>query len=200
VSDRRRAWARALYGAAPDSGSREDYGEALEGIALAMRSDASIHEYLVDPSAPRDRKRFLLEAALPAAPSGGPEGAAGARASVFSRFCGLLADKGRIGLVPHIARAYRAIRDADERIARVEIESAREASAAVVERIAAAWAARSGARKAFATARVNPDLIAGYRLRSGSLRIDYSLAGRVERLRRELGRPLDSRPPARGEG
>ncbi len=203
MSDRRRAWARALYDAAPDAASREAYGEALEGIAVAMRADAAIREYLVDPSMPRGQKRGLLEASLPApasAPSGGGADAAGERASVFSRFCGLLAGKGRIALVPHIARAYRAIRDADERIARVEIESAREAPAAVVERIAAAWAARSGARKAIASARVNPDLIAGYRLRSGSLRIDYSLAGRVGRLRRELGRPLDAGSPARGEG
>ncbi len=197
MSDRRRAWARALFDAAPDPASREAYGEALEGIAAAMRADAAVHEFLSDPSAPRDQKRRLLEAALAAPPGGG---AAGARAAVFSRFCGLLADKGRIGLVSHIAAAYGAIRDAAEGIARVEIEAAREASADVVGRIAAAWAARLGARTAVATSRVNSDLIAGYRLRSGSLRIDYSLAGRVERLRRELGRPLDQREPARGEG
>lgn len=198
MSDRRRAWARALYDAAPDSASREAFGKALEGLAGAMRSDHSIHEYLVDPSAPRDQKRRLLEAALPgASPSGA---AADAKAAVFSRFCGLLAAKDRIALVPQIAVAYRTIRDAEEGIARVEIESAREAPTAVIDRIAAAWAARSGARTAVASSRVNPDLIAGYRLRSGSLRIDYSLAGRVERLRRELGRPLDTGSPVRGEG
>jgi F-type H+-transporting ATPase subunit delta len=193
VSDRRRAWARALYDAAPDSGGRAAIGDALDGIAAAMRSDPAVHEFLEDPSVPRDRKRLLLEAALPAAGTG----ASAAASAVFGRFCGLLADKGRIGLVPHIARSYRAIRDADEGIARVEVESAREAPAAFLESMARAWAAYAGAKSAVAVGRVNSDLIAGYRLTAGSLRIDYSLAGRLERLRRELARPLE---PPRGEG
>jgi F-type H+-transporting ATPase subunit delta len=193
VSDRRRAWARALYDAAPDAAGRSAIADALDGIAAAMRADPGIHEFLEDPSVPREGKRRLLEAALPGAGAGGADGAA----AVFGRFCGLLADKGRIALVPHIARSYRAIRDADEGIARVEVESAREVPAAVLDRIARAWASRSGAKSASAASKVNPDLIAGYRLRAGSLRIDYSLAGRLERLRRELARPLG---PPRGEG
>jgi len=190
VSDRRRAWARALYDAAPDSPSRAAFGDALAGVAAAMRADAGVHEFLVDPSASRDDKRRLLEAAL-----SGADGPAGA---VFGRFCGLLADKGRISLIPHIALTYRAIRDADEGIARVDVEAAREVPAGILDRIARAWAAYVGARTAAATTRVNPDLIAGYRLRAGSLRIDYSLAGRVERLRRELARPLG--PSSAGAG
>jgi F0F1-type ATP synthase delta subunit len=59
-----------------------------------------------------------------------------------------------------------------------------------LERIAAAWTANSGASTTMATVRLNPALIAGYRLRAGSLRIDYSIAGRLERLRREFARPL----------
>jgi len=198
VSDRRRAWARALYEAAPDAASRAAYGEALDALAAAMQADLDLHEFLVDPAVSRGRKSSLLEAAL--APGSGvavsSEGSA-----VFSRFCGLLADKHRIALIPQIARTYRAIRDADEKIARVEIESAREIPADVVERIARAWASYSGAKSAVATSRITPALIAGYRLRSGSLCIDYSLAGRAERLRRELARPLDiSGTSARGEG
>jgi F-type H+-transporting ATPase subunit delta len=194
VSDRRRAWARALYDAAPDSEGRAAFGAALDGIAAAMRSDLGVHEFLEDPSAPRQRKRELLESALPArTAAGGADGAA----AVFGRFCGLLADKGRIGLIPHIARSYRAIRDADEGIARVEVESVREAAAETLERLARAWAAYAGAKSAVATGRVNSELIAGYRLTAGSLRIDYSLSGRLERLRRELARPLG---PPRGEG
>jgi F-type H+-transporting ATPase subunit delta len=197
VSDRRRAWARALYEAAPDSEGRAAFGDALDGIAAAMRSDRGVHEFFEDPSAPRRRKRELLESALPARAAGAGAGGADGAAAVFGRFCGLLADKGRIGLVPHIARSYRAIRDADEGIARVEVESVREAAAETLDGLARAWAAYTGAKSAVATGRVNSDLIAGYRLTAGSLRIDYSLAGRLERLRRELARPLG---PPRGEG
>jgi F-type H+-transporting ATPase subunit delta len=197
VSDRRRAWARALYDAAPDAAGRSAIADALDGIAAAMRSDPGIHEFLEDPSVPREGKRRLLEAALSAPAPGAAGAGAGGAGAVFGRFCGLLADKGRIALVPQIALAYRAIRDADEGIARVEVESAREVPSAVLDRMARAWASRSGAKSAVAASKVNPDLIAGYRLRAGSLRIDYSLAGRLERLRRELARPLG---PPRGEG
>ena len=77
-----------------------------------------------------------------------------------------------------------------------------------LERIATAWTTYAGAKTTRATVRVDPALIAGYRLRAGSLRIDYSIAGRLERLRRELARPLDKSPgtpggptaEARGEG
>jgi F0F1-type ATP synthase delta subunit len=66
-----------------------------------------------------------------------------------------------------------------------------------LRRVAAAWTVYAGAVVTQATVRVNPELIAGYRLRAGSLRIDYSIAGRLERLRRELAQPLMR---ARGEG
>jgi ATP synthase F1 delta subunit len=198
VSDRRRAWARALYEAAPDAAARAAFGAALESLAAAMRSDPELHEFLVDPGVSREQKKALLEAALVSKPDPGPSSGADA---IFSRFCGLLAAKHRIALIPQIARSYRAIRDADEKIARLEIESARELSTELVERIARAWAKFSGSKSTVATTKINPVLIAGYRLRSGSLCIDYSIAGRAERLRRELARPLEmSGTSARGEG
>ena len=54
-----------------------------------------------------------------------------------------------------------------EHVARIELEAA------------------SG-RKVDATRRVDPDLIGGLVLQAGSLRVDASVRGRLERLRREL--------------
>jgi F-type H+-transporting ATPase subunit delta len=118
---------------------------------------------------------------------------------VFARFCSLIVEKGRTHLLPQIARSYVAMRDLDEGIARLEVEAAREVDPAALDRIAKAWNAYSGALSTRTSVRLNSALIAGYRLRAGSLRIDYSIAGRLERIRRELAQPL-GKPSAQAGG
>jgi F-type H+-transporting ATPase subunit delta len=191
VPDRRRAWARALFLAAPDRESRAAYSEALSALSSAIGTEERFGEFVADPAIPKSKKAAVIASALDPAVGKGPG------AEVFGRFCSLLVEKGREGLLPQIARAYRAMHDADEGIARLEVEAAREVDGEALERIAAAWTTYSGAKTTRASVRINPELIAGYRLRAGSLRIDYSIAGRLERLKRELAQPLR---PARGEG
>jgi F-type H+-transporting ATPase subunit delta len=192
VPDRRRAWARALFLAAPDRDARAAYAEALEALVAAVEGEERLREFLADPSAPKDAKASILAAALGSAGQGEPQ-------AVFGRFCALLVEKGRSALLPQIVRSYCAMREEDEGIARLEVESAREVDKAALDRIAKAWTAFSGAKTTRASVRINSELIAGYRLRAGSLRIDYSVAGRLERLRRELAQPL-GKPSAQAGG
>jgi F-type H+-transporting ATPase subunit delta len=202
VPDRRRAWARALFLAAPDQAARAAYGDALEALEIALEREPRLHEFLSNPAIGKEAKSSLIAAALEKA---------GSQASVvFGRFCSLIIEKGRAPLLVKIAHSYGALRDADEGIARLEVEAAREVDSAALERIAQAWAKYSGAKTTRTSVRLNPNLIAGYRLRAGSLRIDYSIAGRLERLKAELARPLGkssasagglaSGGAARGEG
>lgn len=186
MPDRRRAWARALFLAAPDRESRAAYAEALEALSAAIDSDARFREFLIDPSAKKSAKASILASAMGIA----AESAKGSGQAVFERFCALIVEKGRTHLLPQVARSYGAMRDADEGIARLEVEAAREVDPAALARIAQAWNSYSGVKTTRTRVRINPALIAGYRLRAGSLRIDYSIAGRLERLRRELARPL----------
>jgi F0F1-type ATP synthase delta subunit len=211
VPDRRRAWARALFLAAPDGEARASFADALEALSAAIDGDALFREFLADPSAPKGAKATILASAigLTSASGGGASGGAKGLGSaaepgtaVFERFCALIVDKGRTALLPEIARSYGAMRDADEGIARLEVEAAREVDGEALKRIATAWTSYSGSKTTRARVRINSALIAGYRLRAGSLRIDYSIAGRLERLRRELARPLGAQASgaARGEG
>ena len=188
MPDRRRAWARALFLAAPDKAARAAYGEALEALASAIEHEKRLSEFITDPSVAKEKKAAVLMASL-----GEPEGPSAQVelcSAVFGRFCSLVVEKGRSSLLVQIARSYGAMRDADEGIERLEVEAAREVDGAALERIAQAWTRYSGAKTTRTSVRVNPSLIAGYRLRAGSLRIDYSIAGRLERLRRELAQPL----------
>jgi F-type H+-transporting ATPase subunit delta len=198
VPDRRRAWARALFLAALDRESRAAYADALAAISSTIAAEPRFREFLANPSVAKDAKASILASALAADDRGHAKGSG---AAVFERFCALIVGKGRAALLPQIARAYGAMRDSDEGIARLEVEAAREVDPDALGRIAAAWTSYSGSRTTQAKVKVNSALIAGYRLRAGSLRIDYSIAGRLERLRRELARPLvKSSGAARGEG
>jgi F-type H+-transporting ATPase subunit delta len=201
VPDRRRAWARALFLAAPDKAARAAYGEALAALASAVEREKRLRDFITDPSIAKGKKAAVLMASLGESK--------GSSAEVFGRFCSLLIEKGRSSLLVQIARSYGAMHDAAEGIERLEIEAAREVDGAALERIAQAWTRYASAKSTRASVRVNPSLIAGYRLRAGSLRIDYSVAGRLERLRRELAQPLGKtsasadvapRGAARGEG
>jgi F-type H+-transporting ATPase subunit delta len=185
--------------AAPDKGARAAYGEALEALASAIEREKCLREFIIDPSVAKDKKAAVLMAALRDL-KGSPQ--AELSSAVFGRFCSLLVEKGRSPLLVEIARSYCVMHDADEGIERLEVEAARDVDGAALERIATAWTRYSGAKTTRTSVRMNPSLIAGYRLRAGSLRIDYSIAGRLERLRRELAQPLGKFPSgaARGEG
>ncbi len=193
MPDRRRAWARALFLAAADRESRAAIAQALEGLRGAVDRDRPIRNFLSDPSVARSAKVSVIAASLAAN--------GGARASgraAFERFCSLVVEKGRTYLLPQIARSFGELRDAVEGIARLDVEAAREMAAEALQRVAAAWTIYASASTTQATVRINPELIAGYRLRAGSLRIDYSIAGRLERLRRELALPLGASPGIAG--
>jgi F-type H+-transporting ATPase subunit delta len=196
VPDRRRAWARALFLAAPDKAARAAYGDALEALSFAIENESRLREFISDPSVAKDKKAAMLASSL------GDSKETELSSAVFGRFCSLVVEKGRSSLLLQIAHSYGLMRDADEGIERLAVEAAREVDGAALERIASAWTVYSGAKSTRTSVRVNPSLIAGYRLRAGSLRIDYSIAGRLERLRRELAQPLGKFPrgAARGEG
>ena len=110
--------------------------------------------------------------------------AEGADALVLN-FLRLIAEKGRAAELAEIADELDVLVAAAARILDVELVTAHELSeqefARVIERIEAA----SG-RKVQASRSVDPDLIGGLVLQAGSMRLDASVRGRLERLRHEL--------------
>jgi F-type H+-transporting ATPase subunit delta len=104
---------------------------------------------------------------------------------LIRNFLRLLAEKGRIGEVDEIGREFERLSAEEEGVLNVELTTAVELSdddaKAIVEQIESA----SG-RTVEATRKVDPDLVGGIVLEVGSLRLDASVRGRLERLRREL--------------
>jgi F-type H+-transporting ATPase subunit delta len=102
-------------------------------------------------------------------------------------FLRLIAEKGRAGELPQIADELDTLVAADARILDVELTTATELSDQEFGRILGQIESASG-RKVQASRKVDPDLIGGIVLQAGSMRLDASVRGRLERLRHDLTR------------
>jgi F-type H+-transporting ATPase subunit delta len=102
-------------------------------------------------------------------------------------FLRLLAEKGRIGEIDEIGWEFERLSAEEEGVLNLELTTAVELSdqdaKAIVEQIE-----RSSGRKVEARRNVDPELVGGIVLQIGSMRLDASVRGRLERLRRELVR------------
>lgn len=121
----------------------------------------------------------------PRAKSGVLDELLGGADELVRNFLRLTADKGRIGEIEEIARAFERLVAAEERRLNVELTTAFELSDDEAGQIISQIERASG-RKVEATRQVDPGLIGGLVLQAGSLRLDASVRGRLERLRREL--------------
>jgi F-type H+-transporting ATPase subunit delta len=100
-------------------------------------------------------------------------------------FLRLIAEKGRAGELEGIAEELEALVAAEHRVLDVELTTAHELSDEEFGRILGRIEASSG-RKVQATRKVDPELIGGIVLQAGSMLLDASVRGRLERLRHEL--------------
>jgi F-type H+-transporting ATPase subunit delta len=110
--------------------------------------------------------------------------ASGADAIVVN-FLKLLAEKGRAAEIEDVGEELDALVAQEQRILDVELTTAHELSDEEFGRILGRIEEASG-RKVQAERRVDPDLIGGIVLQAGSMRLDASVRGRLERLRHDL--------------
>ena len=100
-------------------------------------------------------------------------------------FTMLVVEKGRAAEIAEIAEEFEALVGVEAHILDVALTTAAELSDADFRRIVADIEKKSG-RKVQATRSVDPDLIGGIVLQAGSMRLDASVRGRLDRLRQEL--------------
>jgi F0F1-type ATP synthase delta subunit len=178
-----RTWADALLRHEAPASVQEKRALALETVADTVISVPSfsancVARFLDDP---RVDGRSKLDALSSLAPGDG----------AWSAFCELLIRKRAYKFFPGIATAYRAALDKMAGIERVVIESPRPLDADSRQAILKAWSDIRKTSGIVATELIRPDLLGGFRFRSGSIRYDASVAGRLRNLRSFLARPLD---------
>jgi F-type H+-transporting ATPase subunit delta len=110
--------------------------------------------------------------------------AAGADELVVN-FLRLLAEKGRAGELASIVDELDALVAELERVLEVELTTATDLSDDEFDGILARIESASG-RTVRASRKVDPDLIGGLVLQAGSMRLDASVRGRLQRLRHDL--------------
>jgi F-type H+-transporting ATPase subunit delta len=97
----------------------------------------------------------------------------------------LLVEKGRAGELREIVRELDTLVAREQRRLAVELTTAYELSDEEARALVGQIEQASG-RTVEATRKVDPELIGGFVLQAGSFRVDASVRGRLERLRREL--------------
>jgi F-type H+-transporting ATPase subunit delta len=100
-------------------------------------------------------------------------------------FLRLIAEKGRAGEIAEIVEELDTLVAAEHRVLDVELTTAHELSDTEFNRILEQIETASG-RTVQAERKVDPDLIGGIVLQAGSMRLDASVRGRLERLRHDL--------------
>jgi F-type H+-transporting ATPase subunit delta len=145
----------------------------LEDLAQAIAEVPELEAVLTNPETESRVKGDVLEQVL-----GGAD-------ELVRNFVRVVVEKGRAGEIPEIARELDAIVAAQEHVLDVEVTTAHELSDADFQRIVTDIEQKSG-RPVQASRSVDPDLIGGIVLQAGSMRVDASVRGRLDRLRQEL--------------
>ena len=168
-----RMYARALFEAAQETGRLSETHEELGDFVASVREVPELRRLLENPQLDPQAKRGALGELL--ADSG----------DLLRNYLLLLVEKGRESEIEHIAAEFdELVARAEGRIS-VELTTAVELSDDEAGRIVG-QIERSAGRTVEATRKVDPALIGGIVLQAGSLRLDASVRGRLERLRHEL--------------
>ena len=147
--------------------------EALADFAAAAAETPELRSVLRNPQLESSAKAAILA------------DLAGEEEPLFTHFLQLAAEKGRAGEIEDIAKEFERLMAREERRLSVELTTARELSDSEAETILKQIEEAAG-RKVEATRKVDPGLVGGIVLQAGSLRVDASVRGRLERLRHEL--------------
>ncbi|MDQ2909909.1 MAG: ATP synthase F1 subunit delta [Actinomycetota bacterium] len=168
-----RVYARALFQAAQEQGRLEPVREELERVVTAAAEVPELRGLLRNPELDPRARAAALEDVL----AGGDE--------LLRNFLLVLVDKGRIGELEVIAQEFERLVAEAEGVLSAELTTAIELSDDDERRLLEQIEEASG-RKVEATRHVDPELIGGIVLQVGSHRLDASVRGRLDRLRRAL--------------
>lgn len=163
-----RRYARALYSLVPQEERKKILGELKELSRVLLSPE--VRAFLKHPQLPTERKAQLYAQIL--------EGLG--ISELLQRFTQLLYKKKRVALLPGIVETFSQLVQQAEGIAEGEGESSGELTREEVEAIRRYIEAQTGARVKLSF-RVNPELIAGFRVRvgdrawEGSLKNDFQL-------------------------
>lgn len=164
-----RPYAEAVFRLAREANDLGGWAARLELLAQIV-ADSRMSAYLADPLVGASQA-----AASVAAVAGEHLGTAGAN------FVQVLADAGRLFLLPEILAQYQALKDDAEGVLEADIVSALPLDRAQIDSLVAALRSRFG-REVHVRVAVDAELIGGAVVRVGDRIMDGSVKGRLEQM------------------
>ncbi len=175
-----RRYARALLSVGLEEGRHEQIGDELSGVLTALEKSRDAAAFLTHPGFTAEQRHMAVTAVAEAL---------GLSPTVVN-FLRLLVDRQRIGDLPAIGRAYRALLDAQVGRVRATVVSARPLADGEAQRLRDAIAKMTG-RTIVLEAKTDPSIIGGVVAQVGATQLDGSLRTQLEKMRQELkGAPI----------
>jgi F-type H+-transporting ATPase subunit delta len=168
-------YARALADVVGEKAALESTAEHLDEVSRLYHESKDLRDFLRNPAYPLPAKKkglasLMKRLRMPAKPA---------------RLLEILLEKGRMELLPEVARELRRIEETIlERVA-VEMTTASALDPAMEKRVIASLEKFTG-KKVRLTRVVDPAVLGGARTRIGSVVYDGSLASRLEKLKLRL--------------
>lgn len=167
-----RPYARAAFETAHSHAALASWAERL-GFAAEVAADPRVVALFGNPRLGNDQLASLF---LPH----------GEKAdSDFGRFIGLLADNGRLPVLPEIGALFEQLKLESERTLKVRLRTAERVDAAELEKISAALKRRFD-RNIELSQSIDPKMLGGAIIDAGEVVIDGSVRGRLARLEQAL--------------
>lgn len=168
-----RTYAQAIFDAAREQDRLESVREELDDFVATLHEVPELDALLRNPQLDPATKSEVLDKLTADSDE------------LVRNFLRVIAARGRGGQIEEIVREFDALYAAEEKVLNVELATAYELSDDDAREIISQIEKASG-RTVEAKRSVEPDLIGGIVLKAGSLRVDSSVRGRLNRLRREL--------------
>jgi F-type H+-transporting ATPase subunit delta len=166
-------YARALFESAKGAGKLQQVRDELADLQASIGQVPELLAVLENPEVDQAVKAQILGDVL------------GDADELTRNFLRLLAEKGRTAEIDGIVREFDSLVAAEQQVLEVELTTAYELTDDDFRSIVSQIEQASG-RSVEASRSVDPDLIGGLVLQAGSMRLDASVRGRLERLRHEL--------------
>ncbi len=168
-----RPYAAAVFERAQETGQVAVWSEALSLLAVIGR-DSGLARLIGNPNVPRETLRDLVLQV--AGPDLLPEA---------GNLVKVLAEKGRLNLLPEMTGLFEAMRTAQEGMRNVLVRTAFALTKGEQQALSSALAARLGGSVDL-TVEQDKALIGGVEIRVGDMVIDGSIRGKLDKLATEL--------------
>ncbi len=168
-------YARALSGAAGAGADLERCAEELEFLARTFRDSKALRDFLLNPAVPEPRKSEALEAIVQAC----------GLSATTGRLLRILLARRRMEILPDISAEFRRIEEQSLNRVSVEITTAVPLGPELRRRMSESLERFTG-KGVRLEPRVDPAVLGGARARIGSVVYDGTVAGRLQKLKRQL--------------